>query len=124
MLKTMDNIKSNNNIKTPDNETLYKLKNNYYEDLSIENKLCSLLVNLLSSKENFIANVNMLQNNTNKFGEKKPLLDNDYYNFVVDNSEKILDIIEKHKNTPSFQLSYFGFETLKNKYLIKSGEYQ
>lgn len=124
MLETMDNIKINNNIKTPDNETLYKLKNNYYEDLSIENKLCSLLVNLLNAGDNFIANVDMLQNNTNKFGEKKPLLDSDYYNFILKNSEKILDIIEKHKNTPSFQLSYFGFETLKNKYLIKSGEYQ
>ena len=124
MLETMDNIKINNNIKTPDNETLYKLKNNYYEDLSIENKLCSLLVNLLNAGDNFIANVDMLQNNTNKFGEKKPLLDSDYYNFILNNSEKILDIIEKHKNTPSFQLSYFGFETLKNKYLIKSGEYQ
>lgn len=119
----MNSIKKSN-IKVSDNETLYKLKNIYYEDLSIENKLCYLLVNLLNTKDNFITNVNMLQSNTNKFGEKKPLLDDDYYNFVLNNSQKILDIIEKHKETESFQLSYFGFETLKNKYLIKSGEYQ
>lgn len=124
MSQTMNDIKINNNIKTSDNETLYKLKNIYYEDLLIENKLCSLLVNLLCAKDNFITNVEMLQDNRNKFGEKKPLLDDDYYNFILDNSQKILDIIEKHKETPSFQLSYFGFETLKNKYLIKSGEYQ
>ena len=35
MSETMNDIKINNNIKTSDNEILYKLKNIYYEDLSI-----------------------------------------------------------------------------------------
>ena len=73
--------------------------------------------------------VSNLQKKTNKsFSEKmksiqqmskdngKSLLDKDYYNFVINNSNKLDTIIDYKRD---FRFDYFGFKTIE-RYLIKN----
>ena len=105
-----------------DEEYLYDLKTKVHESLETERTL----VNLLMQREfpeqlNFVENTRRLQDNKNKVGDNYPLLDESFYSFVVNNENKINEVISHvHETTKLFDISYFGFETMKNKYLLKT----
>ncbi len=100
-------------------ERIYDLKTIYYEDDKIENMLCSLLKNKWKVKETFLEHIEHLQTNQTR-GKKYPLLQSDFYDFLVENVNHIEAIFKKHEEEQSFTLSYFGLETLQNKYLLKT----
>lgn len=102
-------------------EVLYNLRNQLYEDESIERELVSLIMKKEMDENNidFIENVKLLQMNKNSRGNIYPLLDKNFYYFIIENSEKIRICIEKvRKTTEHYELTYFGLETLRLKYFL------
>jgi ribonucleoside-diphosphate reductase alpha chain len=76
------------------------------------------------NKENpfdFVDAMKMIQENKDILQEKAPLLDDEYYQFILDHEEKIK---EHYKNcvmkNKMFQMSMFGWKTLYRSYLLKS----
>ena len=54
-------------------------------------------------------------------GEEYPLLDHEFYLFVLENARTITKLIhEVQQTTEMYDITYFGLETLKNKYLLKT----
>ena len=104
-------------------QLIYKLKTQIYESDSIEKELVSLLKENEFLDVNFLENVKILQNNHNRMGQKYPLLDENFYYFIVENEKKILQLVQEvQSSTQLYDISYFGLETLKNKYLLKTHE--
>lgn len=102
-------------------QLIYKLKTQIYESDSIEKELVSLLKENEFLDVNFLENVKILQNNHNRIGEKYPLLDENFYFFILENEKKILQLVQEvQSSTQLYDISYFGLETLKNKYLLKT----
>lgn len=102
-------------------QLIYKLKTQIYESDSIEKELVSLLKENEFLDVNFLENVKILQNNHNRMGQKYPLLDENFYYFIVENEKKILQLVQEvQSSTQLYDISYFGLETLKNKYLLKT----
>ncbi len=102
-------------------QLIYKLKTQIYESDSIEKELVSLLKENEFIDVNFLENVKVLQNNHNRMGQKYPLLDENFYYFIVENEKKILQLVQEvQSSTQLYDISYFGLETLKNKYLLKT----
>lgn len=102
-------------------QLIYKLKTQIYESESIEKELVSLLKENEFLDVNFLENVKILQNNHNRIGEKYPLLDENFYFFILENEKKILQLVQEvQSSTQLYDISYFGLETLKNKYLLKT----
>lgn len=102
-------------------QLIYKLKTQIYESDSIEKELVSLLKENEFLDVNFLENVKILQNNHNRMGEKYPLLDENFYFFILENEKKILQLVQEvQSSTQLYDISYFGLETLKNKYLLKT----
>ena len=103
-------------------EKIYNLKTKVHESLQTE----QTLVNILMQKEfpenlNFVQNAIRLQENKNKLGEKYPLLDDEFYSFIKKNDQKLIEITSSiNESTKLFDISYFGFETMKNKYLLQT----
>ena len=58
----------------------------------------------------------MLWNNKDVNGVHTPLINEKYYNFVMDNKEKINSVIDYERD---FNFDYFGFKTLERAYLMK-----
>ena len=69
-------------------QLIYKLKTQIYESYSIEKELVSLLKENEFLDVNFLENVKILQNNHNRIGEKYPLLDENFYFFILENEKK------------------------------------
>lgn len=104
-----------------DHET-YELKNTFYNDVSLEEKLCE---NTIKSSwkimPTFLDNVHKLQQNRNQNGVSYPLLDKKFYLFIIENAKTIESIIDDvNRNTKPFFMTFFGLQTLQNKYLLKS----
>lgn len=100
-------------------ELIYNLKTQIYESEDIERELCKILKEKEFTNHNFVENVKILQENKNRLGEKYPLLDVSFYYYVIENQKKILSIIDEvQKNTKLYEITFFGLETLKNKYLL------
>lgn len=100
-------------------EKIYDLKTTYYEDDRIESILCSLLKNEWKVKPDYKEHLIHLQTNQSR-GKDYPLLHQEYFEFLMQNISKVEEILKKYENESSFTLSYFGLETLQNKYLIKT----
>lgn len=64
------------------------------------------------TEDSFSIKVKNIQNDISFFGE-------DYYNFVVNNTEKLNEIIDYNRD---YLFDYFGFKTLERAYLIKNLE--
>lgn len=109
------------NKKKMTEQLIYNLKTQIYEDESIENQLCSILKDIEFEELDFIENVKRLQKNKNRMGEEYPLLDHEFYLFVLENARTITKLIyEVQQTTEMYNITYFGLETLKNKYLLKT----
>jgi ribonucleoside-diphosphate reductase alpha subunit len=100
-------------------EKIYDLKTIYYEDDKIENMLCSLLKNKWKVKPTFQEHIQHLQTNQSR-GKNYPLLLPEYYEFLTQHLAEIDAIFKKFDHEKPFTLSYFGLETLQNKYLLKT----
>ena len=100
----------------------YQLKNTFYNDISLEKKLCENTVkSSWKIMPTFIENVRKLQQNKNSAGVSYPLLDKEFYYFIIENEKKIETIIKEVKEeTEPFDMTYFGLQTLQNKYLLKT----
>ena len=96
-------------------EKIYDLKTIYYEDDKIENMLCSLLKNKWKVKPTFQEHIQHLQTNQSR-GKNYPLLLPEYYEFLTQHLAEIDAIFKKFDHEKPFTLSYFGLETLQNKY--------
>lgn len=106
-----------------DSEILfYNLKTKYYENKQKENELCELSKRReWNTKSTFFENVEKLQENKNTKGQHFPLLDETFYNFLIENMKIIESISEEIQNCyEEYPMSYFGLQTLKNKYLLKT----
>jgi ribonucleoside-diphosphate reductase alpha chain len=64
----------------------------------------------------FSETMTMLYNNVNEMGENKSLINYEFYNFVMDNKDKINNYIDYSRD---FLIDYFGFKTLEKAYLFK-----
>ena len=104
-----------------DHET-YQLKNTFYNDVSLEQKLCeNTIKSTWKIMPTFLDNVHKLQQNKNKNGVSYPLLDKKFYLFIIENAKTIESIIaDVNRNTKPFFMTFFGLQTLQNKYLLKS----
>jgi len=102
-------------------EKIYNLKTIYYEDDTIESILCSLIQNKWKVEPNFLRHNDLLQQNQSN-NKNYPLLNQEYYHYLQNNIDKINSIIKEESVNKPFSLSYFGLETLQNKYLIKTHE--
>jgi ribonucleoside-diphosphate reductase alpha chain len=60
----------------------------------------------------------MLWNNIDVNGVHTPLINQKYYDFVMDNKEKINSVIDYERD---YKFDYFGFKTLERAYLMKVG---
>ena len=60
----------------------------------------------------------MLWNNKDVNGVHTPLINQKYYDFVMDNKEKINSVIDYERD---YKFDYFGFKTLERAYLMKVG---
>jgi len=60
----------------------------------------------------------MLWNNKDVNGVHTPLINKRYYDFVMDNKEKINSVIDYERD---YKFDYFGFKTLERAYLMKVG---
>ena len=112
----------NTNALNKEEEHLYNLKTKVHESLDTERSLVQLLMQReFPEKLSFVENTVRLQDNENKMGEKYPLLDESFYSFVVNNEKKINELTSYiNETTNLFDISYFGFETMKNKYLLQT----
>ena len=103
---------------------IYDLKTNYFQSQEKENELVKLLIERdfgPNQKISFLENVSKLQANTDEDGTCVPLLSSEFENFIFSNKEKIQESITKVQNsTPEFKVGYFGYETLFQKYLLKT----
>lgn len=109
-------------------EELYNLKLHYHESIELERQLCDRLVDekfKTLSDFNYIDNCVELQQNKNDEGEVYPLLEESFFEFIMNNKEKVLEVFDNVVSKSSFDLTYFGFTTLCNKYLLKThSDYQ
>ena len=99
----------------------YNLKNTFYNDFSLEKKLCHNTIQLeWKTLPTFFDNIRKLQENKSKNGTISfPLLDSDFYNFLRENRPIIEKIIEKVlSETKPFDFTYFGLQTIQSKYLL------
>jgi ribonucleoside-diphosphate reductase alpha chain len=64
----------------------------------------------------FSETTQMLWNNKDVNGVHTPLINSKYYNFVMDNKEKINSVIDYERD---YRFDYFGFKTLERAYLMK-----
>jgi ribonucleoside-diphosphate reductase alpha subunit len=61
--------------------------------------------------------VEILYRNKDKRGESAPLINDEVYSLVMENKNKINDVINHERDN---KLDYFGFKTLERSYLLKS----
>ena len=59
---------------------------------------------------------NQLYNFKDKCGRPAPLLSDEVYNIMLDNYERINDVIDYSRD---FQYDFFGFKTLEKSYLLR-----
>ena len=90
-------------------EYLYDLKTKVHESLETERTLVNLLLQREFPEQlNFVENTRRLQDNKNKVGDNYPLLDESFYSFVVNNENKINEVISHvHETIKLFDISYF-----------------
>lgn len=103
-------------------ELIYELKSNLFEDEKIEKELCDVLEKTeMNPSVPFIENVKRLQTNVNEMGDHYPLLDHNFFLFILENQDKIMKLVNEVQQTSNiFPLTYFGIETLRRKYLLKT----
>ena len=64
----------------------------------------------------FSETIYILKNNLDKNGNKAPLINDELYNVVMENKQKLNDIINYEND---YLFDYFGFKTLEKSYLFK-----
>ena len=64
----------------------------------------------------FSETIYILKNNIDKNGNKAPLINDELYNIVMENKQKLNDIINYEND---YLFDYFGFKTLEKSYLFK-----
>tara|TARA_B100001027_G_scaffold212026_2_gene180902 strand:+ start:33 stop:2414 length:2382 start_codon:yes stop_codon:yes gene_type:complete len=103
-------------------EIIYHLRTQLFEDESIEKELVdTILKDEFKENIDFIENVKLLQRNKNAQGNLYPLLDQNYYYFIIENAKKILQIVDSvQAESEHYQFTYFGLETLRSKYLLST----
>tara|TARA_B100000900_G_scaffold415608_1_gene446214 strand:- start:449 stop:3154 length:2706 start_codon:yes stop_codon:yes gene_type:complete len=69
-----------------------------------------------NTTNNFLNCCQILYDNTDVLGKKSPLINEQLYNIVKNNHEKIEEMINYEKD---FKLNYFGFQTLMKSYLLR-----
>ena len=73
------------------------------------------------TQPSFFDNIKKLQENRNINGILHPLLDNDFYLFLIENRSSIEFLIKKiQEETVHFDFTYFGLQTIYSKYLLKT----
>jgi len=100
----------------------YNLKTKYYENKQKEWELCELSKKReWNTQSSFFKNIEKLQENKNVKGQKFPLLDENFYNFLMEHKETIENLYDEVKSChDEYPISYFGLQTLKNKYLLQT----
>lgn len=103
-----------------EDQKIYDLKTQIYENEEKDKELCSMILKKdFDESISFLENIHKLQLNKNRLGVLHPLLDSKFYFFIIENATKIMSIIEHvQKTSTMYQLTYFGLETLRNKYLL------
>lgn len=61
--------------------------------------------------------IEILHKNTDKRGDPAPLINDEVYQLVMENKNKINDVIDHNRD---YRLDYFGFKTLERSYLLRS----
>ena len=97
----------------------------YSNDMSIKNFNYQLLASRIIINNNHKNTMNKFSEKTkilfnggiNIFGEKKSLLNKDYFNFVKKYEDFLDNIIDYNRD---YKISYFGFKTLEKSYLLKT----
>lgn len=101
-------------------QLIYNLRTQLFDDISIEKQLVdTILKDEFPKQIDFIDNVKELQTNRNAQGNFYPLLDTNFYYFIIENASKIRNIIkEVQMDSKPYALTFFGLETLRTKYLL------
>ena len=68
------------------------------------------------TSDNILTVVETLYNHKNKSNNHSPLISEQYYNFVLENTESLKNVLDYNKD---YSFDYFGLNTLKKAYLIK-----
>lgn len=101
---------------------IYQLKTLYYEDEIVENLLCLLIQKtdwlIPDSIEKYCQE---MKQNKNRMNDNFPLLSESFLEYLLKNKD-ILDEIYQNKQGEHLSLSYFGLETLNQKYLLKNNQ--
>lgn len=61
--------------------------------------------------------IEILHKNTDKRGDPAPLINDEVYQLVMENKNKINDVIDHNRDN---RIDYFGFKTLERSYLLRS----
>lgn len=73
--------------------------------------------------EKFSESVERIQQNRDAAGREKPLLCKDFFDFVMDNRERVDELyFSVTKTVPHFEMTSFGLKTLARSYLLKTHE--
>jgi ribonucleoside-diphosphate reductase alpha subunit len=105
-----------------DSENMYFLKTNLYKSDRIEKQLCEAIRKTnWNAFPDFFTCIDALQKNKNESGIEYPLLDDSFFKFLKSNKSYIEEMIKRvEKQTDPFEMTYFGLETMKSKYLLKT----
>jgi ribonucleoside-diphosphate reductase alpha subunit len=71
--------------------------------------------------ESFVETMHKLQKNMDVTGRMKPLLQEEFYSFITENSDDIENVYQDAKhNSTEFPMTFFGWKTLFRSYLIQT----
>jgi len=89
-----------------------------YDDYALK---LSMELHDQTTQKSFMKTMELVQNNKDINGNIRPLLQDEFYKFMIKNSQKIEEIYENTiQNSTPFKLNYFGWKTLTKSYLIKT----
>jgi ribonucleoside-diphosphate reductase alpha subunit len=95
-------------------------RNFSYEKLAVN---LSIFWHEEQTESSFIKVIEKLQNNKDILGQSKPLLNNEFYEFIMKNNLEIEKIYEEClQMNQKFELTYFGWKTLQRSYLLRNHE--
>jgi len=73
--------------------------------------------------ESFVDTMHKLQKNKDVTGRMKPLLQQEFYSFILENAEQIEKVYQEvQKSSIEFTMTFFGWKTLYRSYLIQTHE--
>ena len=99
---------------------IYELKTLYYEDEIVENLLCLLIQKINWEIPDTVEKYcQEMKQNKNRMNDNFPLLSDSFLDYLLKNKTTLNEIFQRKKGD-HFSLSYFGLETLNQKYLLKN----